>query len=97
MEIRIIILRVSIYLIGALNSANGQVYFGIKSGLNLSNQIHDGFVIDVGSKIIPTYMVGGLAEFVISKACQIETGLQLQVKGAEGTSPIKFRTSLNYL
>lgn len=97
MKIGIKISIISFCLLGTFYNALGQVYFGIKSGLNLSSQIHQGYATEVETNIIPTSMIGGLAEFVLSNEIQIETGLQFQVKGVAGSNPMKFRTTLNYI
>ncbi len=58
-------------------SASAQVRFGVKAGLNLANVSGD--VND--TKMLPTFMVGGQAEFGLSDAIGLGVGLQLQGKG----------------
>ena len=66
--------------LGAVTSASAQVRFGVKAGLNLAD--FSGSDIE-GTKMLPTFMVGGQAEFGLSDALGLGVGLQLQGKGAK--------------
>lgn len=52
-------------------SVSAQVRFGVKAGLNLANVSGD--VND--TKMLPTFMVGGQAEFGLSDAIGLGVGL----------------------
>ena len=74
----------SIFILLALamsvaTSVSAQVRFGVKAGLNLAN--FSGDIED--TKILPSFMVGGQAEFGLSDAIGLGVGLQLQGKGAK--------------
>ncbi len=64
-------------LMSAATSVSGQVRFGVKAGLNLANISGD--ITD--TKMNPTFMVGGQAEFGLSDALGLGVGLQLHGKG----------------
>ncbi|MCB0530904.1 MAG: PorT family protein [Saprospiraceae bacterium] len=62
----------------AATSVSAQVRFAAKAGLNLANVSGD----DVGNnKILPTFLVGGQAEFGLSDNLGLGVGLQLCGKG----------------
>ncbi|MBK7937610.1 MAG: PorT family protein [Lewinellaceae bacterium] len=66
--------------LGVATSATAQVRFGVKAGLNLANLTGDD--LD-GTKMLPTFMIGGQAEFGLSDALGLGVGLQLQGKGVK--------------
>lgn len=73
----------AVFIFGQSISANAQVQFGVKAGLNLANlNYSDEF--DTDTKMLPTYMAGVIVEFPFSDNLGLGTGIQLQGKGAKG-------------
>ncbi|MBK8196003.1 MAG: PorT family protein [Lewinellaceae bacterium] len=71
------ILFVMLFL-GMASTGFSQVRFGVKAGLNLANISGD----DVGdTKMLPTFLVGGQAEFGLAENLGLGVGLQLSGKG----------------
>ena len=68
----------AILMLFATATATAQVRFAAKAGLNLANVSGD----DIGNnKILPTFMVGGQAEFGLTDNLGLGVGLQLSGKG----------------
>ncbi len=73
----VVILFVMLFL-GVTSTGFSQVRFGVKAGLNLANVSGD----EVGdTKMLPTFLIGGQAEFGLSDNLGLGVGLQLNGKG----------------
>lgn len=72
----------ALFVAGMLSTASAQLRFGLKAGLNLAtiaggDEILDGF----DPKMIPTYHIGGLAEFSLGENLGVGVGVQISGKG----------------
>ncbi len=64
----------------AYSTAYGQINFGFKGGLNLSNvAFHT--PVDNAPKVLPTFQAGGVVEWTLRDYLALGTGIQLQSKG----------------
>jgi hypothetical protein len=85
-----------------LTTAYGQVKFGLKGGLTLSNAVIKGGGIELDTDILTTFHIGAVAEFGVSENIGINTGLLLTGRGYKytfdflGTSE-EFKNSLMYV
>ena len=75
------VLVLIVFSLGIVTVASAQARFGVKAGLNLANVSGDE-VED--NKMLPTFMVGGVAEFGLGgSGLGLGVGLQLHGKGAK--------------
>jgi len=74
-----------------------QTKFGIKAGLNLTNQKYSGFVVKVQTDPIITFTIGGLADLELSENLGISLGIQLQGVGGKITAPIESESRIDYI
>ena len=68
----------AVLLLFMFNSASAQTRFGVKAGLNLANISGDD---TEDTKMLPTFLIGGQAEFGLSDNLGLGVGLQLSGKG----------------
>ena len=71
-------------LLTFIATANAQVRFGVKAGLNLANIKFSGLEeLEPETSMLPTFMVGGQVEFDFAENLGLGVGLQLSGKGAK--------------
>ncbi|MCB0576564.1 MAG: PorT family protein [Saprospiraceae bacterium] len=74
-------------LVSFVSTTSAQVRFGVKAGLNLANMSYSNFgELEPETSMLPTFMVGGQAEFDFSENLGLGVGLQLNGKGAKTTT-----------
>jgi hypothetical protein len=70
------------FFLCAASPLSAQLRFGVKAGLNLANIAADDEITDGSDpKILPTFQVGGLAEFALAENLGVSVGVQLSGKG----------------
>lgn len=85
-----------------LTAAYGQVKFGVKGGLTFADAAIKGGGLEFDTDLRTTYHVGAVAEFGVSEAIAVNTGLLLAGRGYNFTfdflgSSEETKTSLTYL
>jgi hypothetical protein len=85
-----------------LTTAYGQVKFGVKGGLTFADAVIKGGGIELDTDLRTTFHVGAVAEFGVSEAIAVNTGLLLAGRGYNFTfdflgSSEETKTSLMYL
>lgn len=92
----LVLILVALFM-GVTATGFSQVRFGIKAGLNLADLKFSGLG-ETSTKMLPTYMVGGVVEFDFAENLGLGVGLQLHGKGAkDGTDGSDASISLGYL
>lgn len=78
------------------HSASAQVRLGLKAGINLANlNWDDDFQIE--TEMLPTFMVGGVAEFDFSENLSLGTGLQYYGRGFQDEDSDDLKVTLSYI
>ena len=92
----LLLLLATVLFLGLLPEASGQVRLGLKAGLNLANLNYDDD-FDIETKILPTFMVGGVAEFDFSENLSLGTGLQYHGRGAQDADVDDYKVTMGYI
>ncbi len=74
-------------------TAKAQFHIGVRGGLNMANMSVKNIPVATDNKSIPSFHIGGFAEFDLTKKIGIETGLYLSGKGINS----EFNQSLGFI
>ena len=63
--------------------ANAQVKFGARAGLNLADVAQKSYDVIIETKVLPSFYVGGLAEFAFNDVVLMDAGLTYSIQGSK--------------
>ena len=67
----------------AIAGANAQTKFGVRAGLNLADVAQKSYDVIIETKVLPSFYVGGLAEFAFNDVVLMDAGLTYSVQGSK--------------
>src|SRR5687767_2986239 len=87
---------IALLVLVSMDQAYSQVRLGVKAGLNLAKINYDED-FDIETKYLPSFMIGGVAEFDFSEHLSLGTGLQYHGKGAKSEEDDSVKVRLGYI